>query len=165
MAVLPGAADLLVVEPDYTLAAWGPLIVLVWRANTVLGAKAVHNACRAHGSAQPKGACIFTILEPDVLLARIEARDELAALIREGNPYVNASAIVFEGDGFSSATVRALVTGSSLMARQEYPQEVFATVAAAVAWLVPRLEQAGLSCSAAQIVRTIDDVRQRRSPA
>ncbi len=55
--------------------------------------------------------------------------------MKEGDSYLRASAVVFEGDGFRSAMGRAVATGLSLVARPKFPFRAHAMIPAAVQWL------------------------------
>lgn len=99
---------------------------------------------------------MVTVVEAAADMPDSAARDELARLFRSLSASVVCSALIFEGDGFKAATVRALTTTINLVARQPFPHRVFATVADAAKWMGT---YAALKTSAARIGEHVADAR------
>jgi hypothetical protein len=55
-----------------------------------------------------------------------------------------AFAYVVEGEGFAAATIRAAVSLITMAERHPFPLRVFATVADAITWVLPRLPEHGV---------------------
>jgi hypothetical protein len=155
-------ADLLLADPDYALATWGSLFVIVWRAYTPV--EAVQEARRQlQAHAVRKGQIGFlTFVHPGAPIPSSTARSELAGLLRDASPFVQASAVVYEGDGFHAAAVRSVVTGLALLARQKFPHKIFGKTTDASAWLVTELRGVlDPSVTPAMLVAMTQDLRRR----
>ncbi|MEO8178971.1 MAG: hypothetical protein ABI895_09080 [Deltaproteobacteria bacterium] len=102
---------------------------------------------------------LLTVIEEQAPLPPLEVRMELVSSLKAGNGRIERSALVFEGEGFRAASVRAVVAGVSLFSRPEYPHRVFASVGSAARFL-----GAGKSDSAAphRVIRMVNEAR--RSP-
>jgi hypothetical protein len=111
--------------PDYALAHWRQVFIVIWRNETTLeGAEHLHSACTGFASTQPGGIGLLTIVESGAPLPPAAARDFIASFLASGSKFIKCSAVVFEGSGFRAAAVRSVVTGLTLMARQAYPHKV-----------------------------------------
>ncbi len=100
---------------------------------------------------------MVTVVEAAAEMPDAGARDELARLFRSLSTSVICSALVFEGDGFRAATVRALTTTINLVARQPFPHKVFATVGDAAKWMGTF---AALKASAERVVDHVAEARR-----
>lgn len=86
-------------------------------------------------AARQESVFMLAVVEEHAPLPTLEARVELVSLLRRVNGLVDRSAVVFEGEGFRAASVRAVVAGVSLFSRPEYPHRVFASVGSAARFL------------------------------
>jgi hypothetical protein len=66
-----------------------------------------------------------------------ELRREFVASMTEFNGRPVSAAVVVEGAGFMAASLRALTSGITLVARPKYPIKVFANRTDAARWLAP----------------------------
>lgn len=67
-----------------------------------------------------------------------EARTAAADVTRAFEPSILAQATLVEGEGFQTATVRAILTGLDAMSGSAKPKRVFSTLSEAVAWSTSR---------------------------
>jgi hypothetical protein len=112
-------------NPDYALAHWRQVFMVIWRKETTIeGARHLHSACTAFAATQRQGIGLLTIVESGAPLPPSAARDEIASFLASGSTFIKCSGVVFEGSGFRAAAVRSVVTGLTLMARQAYPHKV-----------------------------------------
>ncbi len=116
-------------DRDLIVGSAENLLLVVWRnATTRVGV----TICRKHllekCSGRGREFALMTILEPCAQRPDPVARDALTTLMHEGSIWIQVSALVFEGSGFIAATVRGIVTGISLIARQSFPHRVFDSV-------------------------------------
>jgi len=119
---------------DAVMAVWDRVVLVVWRGNTTVAlARRAEQVFHAHSGRDQ--ALLLTIVEATAPLPRLEARAELAGALRRGNGHVERSALVFEGEGFRAASVRAVVAGVSLFSRPDYPHRVFGNVRSAAVFL------------------------------
>jgi hypothetical protein len=122
---MPESWQLVVKDPDYALAHWRQVFLVLWRRETTLaGARHLDTACTAFARTQPGGIGLLTIVESGAPLPPAPARDAIASFLASGSAFIKCSAVVFEGSGFRAAAVRSVVTGLTLMARQAYPHKV-----------------------------------------
>ncbi|HET9953731.1 MAG TPA: hypothetical protein VFQ61_04490 [Polyangiaceae bacterium] len=112
-------------SPDYALATWQQVFAVIWRRETTLeGAGHLRSACTAFAQHHPKGIGLLTIVESGAPLPVSAVRKEIAAFLGDASSFIKCSAVIFEGSGFRAASVRSVVTGLTLLARQAYPHKV-----------------------------------------
>ncbi len=80
-------------------------------------------------------------------------------VLKSGNGHVRASALVFEGEGFSASMVRAVATGLALLARTSFPHHVFADVTAAADWLARRQPDTPTRFGASELAGALGELR------
>lgn len=125
-------------ETDYALGHCGRIFAVIWRDQTTV-AGAQHLARAYHEFAKAgESYGLITIIEADAPLPESEARDAVAEFLNGISETCVVSSVIFEGAGFRSAAVRAVVTGLTMLARQAYPHRVFGSVEEAAPWYVER---------------------------
>lgn len=127
-------------DDDYATGHWGDVFFILWKKNTTM--EATHQLrsnlvdfTRSH----PAGVGLLTIVEANAPVPGADVRKALAAVLTDFSRNIKVSSVVFEGQGFSAAAVRSVVTGLTLIARQAYPHKVFASLAEAGGWMLPQL--------------------------
>jgi hypothetical protein len=121
---------------DVVFALWGRVALALWRGKTTSSAvKRGSEVLAEHAAVWGGRVLLLTVVEENVPLPALEARVELVSLLKNANGRVERSALVFEGEGFRAASVRAVVAGVSLFSRPEYPHRVLASVGAAARFL------------------------------
>ncbi len=136
------AARIVALEPDYCLAVWEQVFIVIWRHDTTMdGVRALERQHTEHGQAHPGGGGLLTIIEQGAPMPSSEVRTALAKFMTAGARFIRSSAVAFEGAGFRAAAVRGVVTGLTMLARQPYPHKVFATMPEAIQWLGTSLKQ------------------------
>jgi hypothetical protein len=110
-----------------------------------------------HSAALQAPLLLLTLTEEQVPLPTLEARMELVSFLKSANGLVERHAIVFEGEGFRAASIRAVVAGVSLFSRPEYPSRVFGSIGAAARFL-----GAGKANAAAphRVIRLVNEARR-----
>ena len=83
------------------------------------------------------------------------ARAELARTFEILGDTIACSALVFEGDGFRAAAVRAIATTISQVSRSPFPHRVFSSIEKAGEWM----ETYSIGISSSQLVRDVGHVR------
>src|SRR5262249_33324306 len=81
------------------------------------------------------GIGLLTIVEARTPMPNAQARDALAAFLKEASGYIRASAVIFEGNSFRASAVRGVATGLTLLAKQPFPHKFFIEGAAATRFL------------------------------
>jgi len=165
---LPWTARLIHADEDYALGYCGRIFAVIWRnQTTVAGAQHLRSAYRDFATPGQKYGLV-TIIEADAPLPESDARDTVAEFLNGISDSCVVSAVVFEGGGFRSAAVRAVVTGLTMLARQAYPHRVFGTADEAAPWYVERapdrwrLSSDGFLDAVGDIRSLISDDPQRR---
>lgn len=115
--------------PEFTIAVHGSVLVLVWHGRTTL--QGVQAARQLSGT--PAVELALVLVEkvthaPDPLTSR-----ELKMWAAEFSP--RRVAVVFEGQGFAAAAVRAVIVGIRALKTARGTSELFASISAAAAWL------------------------------
>lgn len=115
--------------PEFTIAIHGNVLVLVWHGRTTL--LGVQTARKL--SAPPTVEMTLVLVEkvtraPDTLTKR-----ELRLWAADFNP--RPVAVVFEGEGFAAAAVRAVIVGIRALKTARGTSELFASAQAATEWL------------------------------
>ncbi len=146
---------------DVVFAVWDRVALAVWRNNTTVGGlRRAERIFQEYVMERSEPLLMLTLIESTATLPSLEARIELATVLKRANGLLERSALVFEGDGFRAASIRAVVKGVSLFSKQSYPHGIFGSVSAAAQFLT----QGALGTPAPeQIVRATQ--LARRAPA
>ena len=148
-------------EADFALATFGDIFMTIWRDKTTMeGVRASRSAVEAFSAGRRREIGMLTIVEPGAPIPARAERTALADYLRAVSDSIKVSALVYEGEGFHAAAVRSLVTGLTLIARQDYPHRVFDSVDKAAVFMAPLLVQRDDSTPLAQEI--IDAVAQLR---
>lgn len=75
-------------------------------------------------------------------------------------PEICAFAYVVEGEGFAAATIGAAASLINMAQRQPFPLRVFATIADAVSWALPRLPGHPLH-DGRSMIALVDEMRRQ----
>jgi hypothetical protein len=139
---MPSAVQVIEVTADHAFGHAGEVLVYVWRRQTTLAGIARLREYVTAGS--PRERFMLGAVEPGAALPEPEARDALAAMLKDGmGGRAVASAVVFEGSGLQDNLVRIAVMTLRLLARQRYPHKIFSTTGAALKWLTAAAAEAG----------------------
>lgn len=134
--------DVIKVDPDFALASWNDVFMVIWRVNTTVeGARALRRECLGFAAKRPEGIALLTIVEEGAPMPAPESREVIARFLGDASESIRASAVIFEGDGFRAAAVRSVVIGLTMLARQKYPHKVFAAVEDGATWLERELRE------------------------
>jgi hypothetical protein len=121
---------------DCVLAAWEGVVVGLWRGKTTAAAmQRVGQLVNRYAIERQAPLLILTVVEKNAPLPPSEARAELVSFLKGSNGLVERHAVVFEGEGFRAASIRAVVAGVALFSRPDYPYRVFESVGAAARFL------------------------------
>ena len=121
---------------DVVLAVWDRVVLALFRGRTTVQAlrRAGQLVPELHASSKEL-VFMLTVVEEQASLPALEVRMELVSFLKGVNGQVDRSAVVFEGEGFRAASVRAVVAGVSLFSRPDYPHRVFGSVGSAARFL------------------------------
>jgi hypothetical protein len=149
--------DLVIVEPAYCVATWGPMtIARVDGCVTSERFQPMIDAAREQCRRWPDGGGFSLLVGSNRALPGEQARALIGGALREMASFIHAAAVVIEGDGFFAATARSVISLLFMATRQPVPMRVFANVQDAALW------QAGLvrnrTIEAAAYARVLADV-------
>jgi hypothetical protein len=116
-------------DADFAVGGGSNLLVIIWRDKTTINGiricrDYVQKTCAGHG----REFALMAIVEPKAKLPGAEERAALARVLHDSSRWIQVSALAFEHGGFVAATIRSVVTGITILARQEYPHRVFENV-------------------------------------
>lgn len=121
---------------DHVLAVWDRAVIAVFTGRTSFAAvKRCEQVFDQYQQQLAAPLLLLTVVDLAASLPALEVRMELVASLHRANGRVLRSAVVFEGEGFKAASVRAVVAGISLFARPAYPHRVFSRVGSAARFL------------------------------
>lgn len=126
-------------HPHYAIGSWRNIFIVSWRCNTTLDASnEVAEVCATFAAGHAEGIGLLTIIEDTAPPPPGKVRSRIAEFLGQAD-YIKASGVAMEGSGFRAATVRSVVAGLSMLARQPFPHKVFRDAHEALSWLVPEL--------------------------
>lgn len=147
-------------RPNHVIATWQSILAIVWRGETTLdGVANLRSTCGELASTHPHGIGLLTIIGASAPAPAPAVRKALAQLLTDGSAFIKCSAILIEGAGFRASTVRSVVTGLTLLAKQSYPHRV-CNVDEAVQLFSRHLQSAGNATSQSALKISIDQLRQ-----
>jgi hypothetical protein len=161
--VSPNAAQLFHVDSNLAVGGADGVLVFVWRNQTTLEGTAicreyVERTCANHG----REFCVLNIVEARATLPDAKPRQAIAEMLRRGEDWIQASALIFEATGFFAATIRSVVTGITLVAKQNFPHRVFDRVDAAARFIEQQHRSApNRRWTAYQIAEIVADLRRQ----
>jgi len=151
-------------DEHHLVATWGNLLLLIWKNETRLAAiQGLRDTMQGLAKRQPDGMTLLTVIERGAPLPSSTERRALSDVLRDFSGSVLRSAVLIDADGLRAATVRSVITGLTLIARQPYPHRVFGRAAEAAAWLYPTLRFDGAKPNSLELLGAIDTIRGKES--
>lgn len=142
----PGLQELELAAHDeaHAVATWRNLLIAVWRTET--RAAAVERVSQVLGmlAVRHRDVALLQVVEAGATAPDADARRVISRMLKEHADVIRCSAVVYEGDGFRAATLRAVVTGIALLSRPPYPHVVFGSTIAAINWTARHFSHDGL---------------------
>ncbi|HKO91212.1 MAG TPA: hypothetical protein VJU61_08670 [Polyangiaceae bacterium] len=145
---------------DVVFAFWDRVALGLWRGKTSVGAmQRAGQLLTQYVAERQSPVLLLTVVEENAPLPSLEARVELVSFLKASNGLVERHGLVFEGEGFRAASIRAVVGGVSLFSRPDYPYRVFGSVGSAARFLA-----AGKNGSPAphRVLRMVSEARRDR---
>jgi len=153
------------VTPYFLAGTWRNVVIVLWRVDTLPEDVAFASELLARlAKMHPEGVGLFQSVEDTCLKTPSgPTKEAIARLLRDGRSYIKASTILFNGQGFRAAIVRAVATGLISLTRPGFPHQAHTTIEEA-AWvhaenLVPPSVQDAFAGGVVRAVRTLRDVR------
>jgi hypothetical protein len=112
------------------------IFISVWRgANTAFSLGQQSRLLQEFVARHRKNAAFVCVIEPSSPKPSPEYRDQMVDTLKAAGKDLNCVAVVAEGDGLRSASVRAILTAVSLLRSQAQPTNFFAEAKAAQKWM------------------------------
>jgi hypothetical protein len=144
---------------DCVMALWEGVALGLWRGKTTVAAmRRAGQIIATYGAERQSRVLLLTVIEEEAPLPTLEARMEMVAFLKLANAVVERHAIVFEGEGFRAASVRAVVAGVALFSRPDYPCRVFGSIGAAARFLTAG--KATNTLAPHRIIRMVNEARR-----
>jgi hypothetical protein len=143
---------------DCVFAVWEGVALGLWRGKTTVGAmRRAAQLLTQYVATRQAPILMLTVVEEAAPLPPLEARIEMVSFLKTGNGLLERHGLVFEGEGFRAASIRAVVAGAALFSRPDYPYRVFGSVGSAARFLA-----AGKTGSPAphRIIRMVNEARR-----
>ncbi|HEU4535296.1 MAG TPA: hypothetical protein VFS00_14305 [Polyangiaceae bacterium] len=145
--------------PDHAAALVGPCLTLIARDEPAF-------AIRRESSrwidellaAYPQKGGVIIVVQANVAPPSEEGRDHIDRSYAEYSRGVVAGAMVIEGEGFVSASIRSVVSRLMLRSKYNYPIKAFAHVTEGAAFLASSLPEASRA-SASFITSGVEELR------
>ena len=106
----------------------------------------------------PERAGVLTVVANNAPVPSNEARQILVGVMRTKGRRLKASAVCFEGTGFSAAAARGVIVGLSMLVKPSFPHKVFSSAIDAATWLSAELPKP--VTAPRSIVRAIEIARR-----
>jgi len=158
--VAPGVQELTLFEHDdqHGVGAWRNVLIVVWRKETRADAVDGVSAVLGELIHKHRDVALLQVIEERATAPDADARRALSAMLKQHGASIRCSALVYEGDGFKAATLRAIVTGIALLSRPAYPHVVFASTLAAINWTARHFSYDG-PVWVEQVRNAVDELR------
>ncbi|HEX2673947.1 MAG TPA: hypothetical protein VHM25_23890 [Polyangiaceae bacterium] len=150
---------LLRTESSHGIALSGRTLVVLWQTDTSREAVRELASLLAGHAAEMGNVGLLQVIGEGATSPDGDVRAALAAMLKENEARIVASAVVFEGTGFRASVIRSIVVGISMLSRPKCPHVVFASVNEGTAWLSSRLGGSDAARHAVGMQLAIDRLR------
>ena len=153
-------------EASHAMAFVGRTLVVLWQTETRAEAVVDLTTLLAGRAAEFGSVGLLQVIGDRATPPDSSVRAALAAMLKDHEQRIVASAVVFEGAGFRASVVRSVVIGISMLSRPKCPHTVFASTKDGIAWLSGYEALAGGSAqrAAASMQLAIDRLRNLALP-
>jgi len=158
--VAPGVQELTLhgCDEQHGVGVWRNLLIAVWRTETRAPAVDRVSAVLGKLARTHRDVALLQVIEEGATAPDADARRAISNLLKQHGSVIRCSAVVYEGDGFRAATLRAVVTGIALLSRPLYPHVVFASTISAINWTARHYSHDG-PVWAEQVRNAVDELR------
>lgn len=126
---------LLRTESSHGFALSGRTLVVLWQTDTRIEAVRELSSLLAGHATEMGNVGLLQVIGEGATSPDGNVRAALAAMLKENEARISASAVVFEATGFRASVIRSIVVGISMLSRPKCPHTVFASVNEGTAWL------------------------------
>jgi hypothetical protein len=145
------------VNPDFTVAALGGVLIVVWRTPPTVGAfKKVDGQTAQFTQGRASSIAVLIVIERTSDKPPSQAaREENVRLSRKYANVIAANATVLVGSGVKQSMARFVISTIQLMSPSRIPHGTFESVPAASAWIAKLLEGVNVT----RLVQAVTEVR------
>lgn len=156
----PGVQELSLVgrDDDHGVGVWRNLLIVVWRKETRAPSVDAVSAVLGQLAKAHRDVALLQVIEEAAAAPDVNARRAISNMLKQHGGGIRCSAVVYEGDGFRAATLRAVVTGIALLSKPIYPHVVFASTISAINWTARHYSHDG-PVWAEQVRNAVDELR------
>lgn len=132
--------------PNHWLGAYGSLLVMFWLGPIEPAVcRTLVSVARSFGTKQrDQQTAVVSVSLANTAVPSIEARQALAALVRDTDQCVQRVAVVREVDGFKSAIVSSIMSAVQMLARPNAAHRYFRQLDEAIPWATATLRDFNL---------------------
>jgi hypothetical protein len=142
---------------DWHAFSWHNVFIPVWRTQTLAGQVRVMAQHLGEFALQHRRIGLIQIVESECRALDLEAREALVETLHAEGKRIICSAVVFQGDGFRAAAMRAIVTGLNMLVQPGFPHQVFPTLATAATFATKHLYTPGTPEQTARLLIALGD--------
>jgi hypothetical protein len=149
----------------FLVGTWRNVVIVLWRVSTLPEDVAFTSDLLARlAKMHPEGVGLFQSVE-DTCLERPSGptKEAIARLLRDGRSYIKASTVLFNGQGFRAAVVRAVATGLISLTRPGFPHQAHTSIEEAARvhaeHLVPRSVHDAFAAGVERAVRHLREIK------
>ena len=164
LAALPLPAKVQILRSDdaHAIAFTGRTLVAYWQTETREPAVNELASLLAGFATEFGRVGLLQIIDDRAIPPNGATRAALAAMLKNNEAQLTASAVVFEGAGFRASVVRSIVIGIGMLSRLKCPHLIFATTGEGIAWLSAQLSGAHSAPQSARGMQlAVDQLRER----
>jgi hypothetical protein len=162
----PAHIAFVAVEAHYVIASWRMVGIAVWIDETPVSAIQDAQSMLDRLSAQwPEGIAFFQVIGEDNQSIDTPARNALKDLLRAGRTTLRQAPVVYEGEGFRAAAVRAIFTGLLSQRSFGFPHRVFSTLEEGALAIARELEKREPTRFARELCGAMADLRDEHARA
>lgn len=144
---------------DHAKAVAYNLVILLWRRRTLPEPyRAAMTLTTDHARRHPAGVGVMQVVEVDAVPPDAEARKAFTEFMKW--PGVAHFSVTHEGTGFKAASVRAIVSGVTVLSRPIFPHSVHSSVADASSWAASQNRRIGAFSDLHAIERAVQSLRR-----
>jgi hypothetical protein len=149
-------------DGDLALGAAPDLFVTIWRDRTTLeGVEILQSHLADFARDRSKELALLTIIEAGAKMPAVGTREPLARVLNGVAEQVLISGVAFEGEGFLAASIRSVVVGLTLIARQPFPHRTFKDVEEVARWFESERASIGKHFEARAVQRMVATFRRQ----
>jgi len=120
---------LVTMDPHHVIATWRNTVIALWIDETpVAGVREAQHCVKRLAASHADGLAFIQVVCDGCSSLPAESRAAIHELLSSSPSSIRVAPVVFEGDGFRAATVRAIVGSIAAFGNYGFSHRVFATV-------------------------------------